>query len=206
MNLLGYDVLNLGLSDITFLTQTQLEARITEAEFAVISANAYSLATGDLITDPYVVLERGGYSIGIIGLSEPGDGEEMAASDPEEALERWLPEVAKQADIVILLSHTGVDTDAALGEEFEDIDLVVSGRNRVLDAPMTLSTGAVLIHADYASSGSAGERVGIAQLSFSSKGELADISWEKILLDEDVPVDEEMNAWVDEVLADSSNY
>jgi len=205
MNLLGYDAMSLGLNDLTFLTQEQLEARIQEAQFAVISANAYSLATGELITDPYVILEKDGYSIGIIGLTEPGERDEMAASDPEEALEKWLPKVVKQADIVILLSHNGVDTDAALGEEFEDIDLIVSGRNRVMDAPMMLSTGAALIHADYASSGTAGERVGIAQLIFSSQGELADISWKKVLLDEDVPVDEEMSLWVDQILADTGS-
>jgi 2',3'-cyclic-nucleotide 2'-phosphodiesterase (5'-nucleotidase family) len=54
MNMMGYDAIGLGPSDLTLGLAT-LRKRMDESQFAVLSANAVESTTGELITDPYLL-------------------------------------------------------------------------------------------------------------------------------------------------------
>jgi len=195
MDTLGYDAMALGLQDITLLSLHDVEMAMVEAHFAVLSANAVVSATGDLLADPYVLLERGGVKIGILGLTEPGESAEVRVGDPREAARRYLPEVAERADVVVLLSHAGLDVDRAIAEEFPAVDLVVSGAGPAL-APAGMAGNALHLTPDVASPGFAGTRVGVAELTLSRRHALVDHTWRKAVLGPEIAEDPDVAGWV----------
>jgi len=71
MDLMGYDAMALGEVDLQ-LGDGILRQLIEDAHFPVLSANVIVRSTGDLFTAPYVVLERAGRRIGVIGLTGSG--------------------------------------------------------------------------------------------------------------------------------------
>ena len=195
MDTLGYDAMALGLQDLTLLSLHDVEMAMVEAHFAVLSANAVVSATGALLADPYVILERGGMSIGILGLTEPGEAAEVRVEDPREAARRYLPEVAERADVVVLLSHAGLDVDRAIAEEFPAVDLVVSGAGPAL-GPAGMAGNALHLTPDVPSPGYDGARVGVAELTFSRRGALVDHTWRKAVLGPEIAEDPDVAGWV----------
>ena len=180
------------------LSLPDLETALGEAEFPVVSANAVVSATGALLTEPYAILERGGQRIAILGLTDPWEGPEVRVEDPLEAARRYLPELAERADIVVLLSRAGAVWTARSWKS-SCIDIVVGGGSAAVTT--TLSSGStVFLARDYASPGDAGTRVGVAHLTFSRQGTLADHTWLQVLLDASLPEDAEIAAWVTQAL------
>ena len=201
MNTLGYDAMALGLNDVTQLTLHELELCIAEARFAVVSANAVVSATGVLVTEPYAILERDGRRFGILGLTEAGQSAEVRADDPLDAARRWLPGLAEQSDIVILLSHAGADVDRAIAEEFGAVDLVVSGRSGEAYGG-GMAGSALLTVPDLATPGDAGTRAGLAELTFSRHDALVLQGWRQVTLGTAYAEDPSVAAWVEQALAE----
>ncbi|MBC7265008.1 MAG: bifunctional metallophosphatase/5'-nucleotidase [Chloroflexi bacterium] len=86
-NFLGYDAMGLGQDDVQLGAEV-LKARIAEAQFPIVSANVYVGNSQDLLTRPYVILERGGHRIAILGLTWgemfiPESLQQPTASGPE---------------------------------------------------------------------------------------------------------------------------
>lgn len=202
MNRMGYDALALGMQDISSLELSELRERLAEAQFPVLSANAYLAGTQELLTDPYVVMAMADHRVGILGLTDAGGTEEVVTTDPVLAARKWLPRLQRVADIIIILSHAGLDTDQAIAGQLPGIDVIVSGRGGSLKQPILAEpSGTILLHADNAVRGSAGTRLGIAHLSFDKAGSLAEYEWRKIILTSDFGEDPAMAAWVEETTA-----
>jgi 2',3'-cyclic-nucleotide 2'-phosphodiesterase (5'-nucleotidase family) len=197
MNRLGYNAMTLGSQDITLLGLNDLRQRMAEAKFAVLSANAYVTHTQDLVTKPYTVIEMGGHRVGVLGVSDPLSTEEVTVSDPLEAAKKWLPELQSKADIIIVLSHAGLETDRLIADQLSGIDLIVSGGNTFFDKPMTsMRTGTILLYADQAVPGEAGRQVGVAHLAFDKAGNLLKHEWTRVALTESYADDPEIKAWL----------
>jgi 5'-nucleotidase/UDP-sugar diphosphatase len=86
---------------------------------------------------PYVILERDGLKIAILGLTtysldtivSPGKNQGVAVGDPVAAARYFVPRLRRQADIVIALTHLGVEDDRRLVAQVPGIDLVVGGHS-----------------------------------------------------------------------------
>ncbi len=200
MNTLGYDAMTLGLSDISQLSLSELETCIAEAQSAVVSANVVVSSTGALVTEPAVVLYSGGHKIGILGLTEAGESAQVRATDPREAARRYLPEVAKQSEVVILLSHAGADVDREIAAEFPEIDLVVSGLSEGIYGG-GMAGAALQVMPDVATAGNAGTRAGVARLTFDRANALVLHDWQQVTLGADWAEDPAMATWVVDMLA-----
>ena len=199
MNLMGYDAMALGLSDITKLSLDELRQRIDEADFAILSANAYVENTRELVAKPYVVIEMGEHRVGILGLTNAGAANGVSVTDPEEAVQEWLPEVQSLADIVILLSHAGPDVDKEIAQGIEGIDVVVSGGSMITTEPFVAEgTDTLVLHADNPLPGNTGQRVGVAYLAFDKGGHLITHNWARIILASAYSDDPEVAAWVED--------
>ena len=195
MNLMGYDALTLGLSDLKHLTTAELWARMAEAEFPILSANAFISGTEELLAEPYALIPMADHVVAVLGLTDLGELDGLTISDPVETAQRWVPELRAQAGIVILLSHAGVPTDKEIARKVVGIDVIVSGRTVVLSEPFVAETGTIIVHADVARLYAAGENAGIARLTFTKSGRLATHEWRKVRLTSDFPEDQEMSAW-----------
>lgn len=200
MNALGYDAAVLGSLDLR-LGKEVLQPRLDEATFPVLSANVRLAASGDLFTAPYTVRDIGGHRIAILGLTdvpaEPGLSPDFEVTDPVEAASKLVPELAQEADIVIVLSHAGPAVTARLEEALPQIDLIVAGGYGKTAARPSLSQDRppVLV-AERPSPGHAGRLVGRADLRFDGGGQLLDLQWQAVALTPDWADDPEMQALV----------
>lgn len=85
MNLMEYDAMALGETDLQ-LGEDVLRQRVQEVRFPVLSANVVVQSTGKLFVQPYVLLESGGRTLGIIGLTGSGSvSDTLAAAQPADA-------------------------------------------------------------------------------------------------------------------------
>jgi len=90
-----------------------------------------------LLATPYVILERDGLKVAILGLTTYSIDRIVAArknrgvavGNPVAAAQYWVPRLRKEADIVIALTHLGVDQDRKLVDQIPGIDLVIGGHS-----------------------------------------------------------------------------
>ena len=89
------------------------------------------------VAEPYVILERGGLKIALLGLMTPTldrivaarKNQGVAIGSPVAAAKFYVPKLRREADIVIALTHLGVDQDRWLVDHVHGIDLVVGGHS-----------------------------------------------------------------------------
>ena len=107
----------------------------------MIAANIVDAETGEPVFGSlYKVVEvEGGLRIGIIGILDdairfPGyiDMSLFRVEPVRETLERVLPELKREADFLILLSHLGRERSIELAEEIPEFDLVIVGHGKPL--------------------------------------------------------------------------
>lgn len=137
MNLMGYDALALGRMEFAVGLEA-LRERQAEATFAMLSANIVALENQEPLFPAYTVVEKDGVKFGIIGLSEaeaidgPGVRDVAAWLDPMGIIADLVQEVKAQADVVVVLSHLGIDRDHQLAQAAPDINIIVGGLTRQL--------------------------------------------------------------------------
>jgi 2',3'-cyclic-nucleotide 2'-phosphodiesterase (5'-nucleotidase family) len=196
MNLMDYDAMTLGPGELALGLEV-LRQRIAEAEFVVLSANAVSSDTGELVAVPYTLQAFDGHQAAIIGLSGGSGTPEISILDPLETAQSVVAQVMPRADVIILLSHAGTSIDQQIAENVPGIDLIISGGKFELATPWrSEKTGTLILHADEASPGHAGRRLGIARLTFDTQGQLVEQAWQRLDLSQDIPEDPEMANWV----------
>jgi len=198
MNLMGYDAVTIGALDIAILTLDELQQCIALAQFPMLSANAYVVATDELLAEPYTVIEVGKHRVAVLGLTDvPAVANEaIRVDDPVETAERLVPQLREVTDAVIVLSHAGLATDTVIADSIAGVDLVVSGRNQTInELYVSEYTGTALVHADVSARGAAGETIGVAHAMLDSDGLIVE-SWERVTLMSDIDDDPVVSEWL----------
>jgi 2',3'-cyclic-nucleotide 2'-phosphodiesterase (5'-nucleotidase family) len=198
MNLLGYDAMVLGSEDF-WLGLDVLRQRMEEAEFPILSANVVMAETDQLFATPYVIEEIGGHKVAIIGLTNQeaasAAGGDIVVLDPLETLEGLMGEVGKEADVIIVLSHLGMEVDFQMANEVQGVDLIVGGLSRdVLDPPVWIeASGTVIVQAGYQ-----GEWIGVVSLEIDSQGKVVSHQGQVVLLTDQIADAPEIKAFLDQ--------
>lgn len=147
MSLIGYDAQALGNHDFDW-GQDELVARAKEASFPFLTANVVMESTGATppFAKPFIVKDLKIAKVAIIGLTYPSSTIIRAASvkglrfEPAiESVKKHLPEMKRQADVIIALSHLGVEGgsarlaggDNALAQAVPEIDLIIAGHDHL---------------------------------------------------------------------------
>lgn len=196
MNLLGYDAMTLGELEFHLGLQ-DLRARMEEAAFPLLAANVVSEDGSRTFAQPYVLREMGGHRVAVLGLvtleADPvvratTEGAYHVA-DPIATVRRYVEGLSPQCDVILVLSHLGVDQDQILAREVPGIDLIVGGHSlKVLQpALQDPTTGTVILQAGYR-----GEWVGYAKVHLDAQGRVVQFENEVILLGPEVPDDPDM--------------
>ncbi|WOF23528.1 5'-nucleotidase C-terminal domain-containing protein [Microbacterium betulae] len=118
---IGYDAQVVGNHEYNYGLDL-LSAYEEDLDAPLLGANVVDAATGEPYHEPYTLIEReiGGESvtIGVLGLVTPGvrvwdrgivEGV-LEFRDVVETAEEWVPVVEEQADVVVVLAHTGKGT------------------------------------------------------------------------------------------------
>jgi len=139
MNRMDYDAMVLGEIELT-LGEATLRERIAQAQFPILSANVKVKASGELLCQPYAVLELGGRQVGVLGLTMPGsagtaaqgetagvrDDGLLTIGDPQAALTTYMEELRSQAGVIVVLGNVEWAKAQSWAESVPGIDLIVS--------------------------------------------------------------------------------
>ncbi len=171
---MGYDAMTLGEND---LAAPDIIANAVANGLPVVSANVrYPEGQGPSIV-PYVLKAAGGGQVAITGVlgasalrqhppaQEPGGMPLPTIEDEVIALRALMPEMRSQADLVIVLAHTGNEPARDLAEQVPGIDVMVVGHGGTMSPSPIRSGGAYLAQA-----GRNGENMGDLAVTFGPAG------------------------------------
>lgn len=171
MNKLKYDAMALGVHDFDYGVGI-LRQRMGEAEFPILSANLFDTSSGQTLAQPYVVLEREGIRIAILGLTT-GNLANLVASenlagisvnDPVQTAKLLMPQISAEADIIIALTHLGINDDIRLASQVPEIDIIVGGMSHsLLEVPLRVGQ-TLIVHDSYY-----GKNVGLLKTTFAKQ-------------------------------------
>lgn len=196
MNAMGYDAMAVGRLDLSKGVEAIME-RAGEARFAIVSCNLVRKGTREPILSPSTVIERGGVRYGILGVTEPealqspGVADVADVLDPIEAVREALPDLQARSDVVIVLSHLGLDLDSALAEAVPGIDVIIGGRTRQLMKVPEVVGDTIITQMGYD-----GEFVGRLDVTVQEDGRLSDPTVTLIDLTPDYADDPELTGLV----------
>ncbi|MCB5234015.1 MAG: bifunctional metallophosphatase/5'-nucleotidase [Candidatus Cloacimonetes bacterium] len=125
------------------------EALVQDSAFPVLSANLLTEEGESFGTEAYKVFKRGKTKIGVLGLTvdnlplrvKPENVEPLTILPYLEALERFLPKLRAESDIVVLLTHNGWKADSLLATQIpEGVDMIIGGHSHTaIDSPVNIN-------------------------------------------------------------------
>jgi 5'-nucleotidase/UDP-sugar diphosphatase len=132
MNAMRFDAMVVGNHEFDFGPKV-LKERMAQARFPVLGANVKGFSG----LKPYVIKNLQGVRIAIIGVvtpetpvvTHPRNVTGLTFSTPESAVKKYLPELKRRADIIIVLSHCGFQADRDLAARVPGIDVIVGGHS-----------------------------------------------------------------------------
>ena len=137
LNLMKFDAMTVGNHEFD-VSEDGLATFLDKVQFPVVTANVAASASskiGDRIK-PYIVLDKGGQKIGIVGavandtpeLSSPGPN--VLIGNDVADITAAVAELKKQGvDKIIALTHVGYPRDLAAIAKIPDVDVVVGGHS-----------------------------------------------------------------------------
>ena len=113
-----------------------LQDRFRQAHFPSLTANVEVTATGKILGQPYVIEEAGPVKVAFFGLcfihTQLLPPNELKVDTPAATAKNLVPELRKQADLVIAVTHIGVDEDRKLAAEVEGLDVIIGGHSHTV--------------------------------------------------------------------------
>jgi len=168
MNLMGYDAWCPGNHDLD-ISQENLIALASIAKFPTICANLVDdQGRFPVHNIPYAVLERNGLRIGIIGIMSQelyslvlqSNLTGLRVLSPVETTQKYVDELRPETDLLMALTHQGVDEDSMLAASVNGLDLIVGGHSHTrLKSPL-LVNGTYIVQ-----TGSNTENLGVVTLT-----------------------------------------
>ena len=172
MDRIGYDAWEPGNHDLD-ISQSNFLKLASIATFPTVSANLVdSAGTYPLKNSPYVILERGGLKIGVIGLmSQELYGlvnqqnlTGLRVLSPSETAQHWIDVIKPDVNLVVLLTHEGADEDSALAESIHGADVIVGGHSHTrIPVPKVVNNIRIV------QTGSNCENLGVLEVTFVDK-------------------------------------
>ena len=205
MNALKYDAMTIGDDDLV-VGLDLLRQRMSEANFPFLSANVVDTSTNQLIGKPYIIKQIAGVKVGILGLTRQATAplatptgaaspqSSFIITDPLEAAKKYLPELQKQADYIILLSSLGSSGDKQIIKDLPEIAIIVGGHSRTSVYPpeKLLDTNIYRVEA-----GQQGEKLGYLKIEMNPGQSATLIDAHAIDLDATIKDDPDLKKLVD---------
>lgn len=205
MNIMGYDAMAIGNHEFNF-GNDYLRHLASQASFPFLSANTINKLNGEPEYQPYVVIERKGVRIGILGLVTssvpswelPRHIENLKFLNPAEAAEKYVPILREQeqCDVVIVSLHDGLlpDPDAYSGysesagvriSKIQGVDLLLTGHVHRLVEP-------TVVNDTHAATGPPHARGLISYKISLTDSRIDTISGEYVEITDDIAIDPEI--------------
>ncbi|MBM2846396.1 MAG: hypothetical protein HW407_1708 [Bacteroidetes bacterium] len=168
MNRIGYDASCPGNHDLD-ISQDNLRALVRIARFPSLSANLvddkgkFQVGNRD-----YTIIERGGLKIGVFGLMlqnlagmvNQNNIVGLKVLSPIETAQRLIDELDPKTDLIIAITHQGVEEDSDLAANVSGLDVIVGGHSHTRLQKPRLVNDVVIVQA-----GSNCENLGVLDLT-----------------------------------------
>ncbi|WP_417632400.1 bifunctional metallophosphatase/5'-nucleotidase [Enterococcus faecalis] len=166
MNTLAYDLVTIGNNEGIGNSKKQLEHLYDQATFEVVLANLEDPKTQTLpdFCQAYKIMTtKEGTKLGFIGLTAPFpltyNPNGWTIKQVEAVLPQLITEVAPQCDVLILLSHLGIDTDFMIAANYPEIQVILGSHTHHL-----FKDGEKINHVQLAIAGKYGQYIGEVHL------------------------------------------
>ncbi|EHL0040029.1 bifunctional metallophosphatase/5'-nucleotidase [Enterococcus faecalis] len=166
MNTLAYDLVTIGNNEGIGNSKKQLEHLYDQATFEVVLANLEDPKTQTLpdFCQAYKIMTtKEGTKLGFIGLTAPFpltyNPNGWTIKQVETVLPQLITEVAPQCDVLILLSHLGIDTDFMIAANYPEIQVILGSHTHHL-----FKDGEKINHVQLAAAGKYGQYMGEVHL------------------------------------------
>ncbi len=151
MNKLGCEVMT-GHWEFTY-GEDRLRELIKKMEFPFIAQNVNDATWGDPIFKPYVIKQVGGLTVAVIGQAFPY----TPIANPRRFIPDWsfgikdshmqkvVDELkAKKVDLIVVISHNGMDVDKKMASRVAGIDVIMGGHTHD-GVPVPVKVGNTLV-------------------------------------------------------------
>ncbi len=192
-----------GAKRVTEIIEKDLKGHID-----FLAQNVRTADFGDPVFDPYVVREINGVPVAIIGQAFPYTPianpryfvSEWNFGIQEEALQKVINEARGKAQVVVLLSHNGMDVDLKLASRVRGLDAILGGHTHDgVPAPTLVknSGGTTLV----TNAGSNGKFLGVLDFDVR-QGRIRDWRYKLLPVFANLlPADKAMASYIDKVRA-----
>ncbi len=147
LNALGVDAMTLGNHEFDNGTAA-LKAMLKPARFPVVSTNI--VATEALPTKPFARFDLDGVRVTVIGVTTqdlaqvvlPSRNPGLRAAPVVSSVRPWVERLRGDTDLLVVLSHCGLESDSVLAVSVPGIDVIVAGHDHeALHTPRRIANG-----------------------------------------------------------------
>ncbi|RZB38060.1 MAG: hypothetical protein SRB2_00406 [Desulfobacteraceae bacterium Eth-SRB2] len=131
LRMMDYDALNVADGELSFGID-YLSAIYPGFKHEFLSSNL--IKDGNTIYQPFIIKTYNRLKIAVLGVVSPSLVDEVqlkkdaiSVESPLDALKRLLPDIKKDVDLVLLLSHSGWENTADLAQKISGIDIAIVG-------------------------------------------------------------------------------
>jgi len=216
LNLMKFDAMTVGNHEFDD-SEDGLATFLDKVQFPVVTANVAAGASsklGDRIK-PFIVIERGGEKIGIVGavandtaeISSPGDN--VLIGDDVADITAAIEELKKEGvDKIVALTHVGYPRDLEAIAKIPDVDVVVGGHSHTLlsntadkaEGPYpTLVDNPGGYKVPVVQAGAYSKYLGKLKVVFDDAGVVKEATGEPVLIDSAFKPDEAVAARIEEL-------
>lgn len=155
MNTVGYDAVTIGNNEGIGNSHEQLDFLYQDANFPVILDNIKNQEDGkrpSWIKTNKIFETKNGTRIGVLACTAPFPAtyemNKWYAEKVGDVLPKLLSTLKSQTDIIILLSHLGIDVDRSLAKHFKEINIILGShthhllkKGELIDGTMICAAG-----------------------------------------------------------------
>ena len=133
---IGCDAINVGNYELVAGLQF-LKKMDNACNIPFISSNLRDAATGELLFKPYVIIERNGLKLGIVGVTnmKPDTMKAVSADDYVTAGNKFIDQIKNDVDMIALLVNVDRSAQNSLPDTFTDVDFIYTSGSTHLTRP-----------------------------------------------------------------------
>ncbi len=134
MNGAGYDYAVPGNHDFN-MTAKQFQELTQLVKFPYLLANVYEKNSDRTPLPPYTIANWDGLKVAVFGLTTYSSRtykaveEAFRMRDPIEVARELVPKLRREADLVVMVAHNGLDVDRQIARTVPGIDIMVGGHS-----------------------------------------------------------------------------
>jgi 5'-nucleotidase / UDP-sugar diphosphatase len=138
LELMQPDVMTLGNHEFDY-GAANVRQLLPLATFPIVSANLFDKSQGAPFLPRYRVLHMQGMTIGVIGMAPPDlkrltlreNVKDLDVLDAEKTIRQTMHELKTNfhADLIVVLSHMGIEVDTVIARAVPGIDVIVGGHS-----------------------------------------------------------------------------